>query len=285
VIHGVIRGSLYEALAAQGEVAKIAADLADIFAWEIDFSKDVHAGDAFRVLIQEALQEGPGVDYHRILAAEIVNRGRVIRAVYYAPDGDKGAYYHPDGRALRRMFLRSPLHYTRISSPFSHRRLHPILSHYLPHYGIDYAAPMGTPVHSVADGIVVQAGQKGASGNMVEIRHNHMYATSYLHLSRFARALRVGSRVDQGQVIGYVGSTGLATGPHLCFRLTKNGTYLDPLQYRGLEAPRLSRQALPAFQAHAEYLLARFDPAEGIPPQAAADLTSLGDQDTKPSGM
>ena len=285
VIHGVIRGSLYEALALQGEVPKIAADLADIFAWQIDFSKDVREGDAFRVLIQEALHDGTGVDYHRILAAEMVNRGRMMRAVYYAPDGGKGAYYHPDGRALRRMFLRSPLRYTRISSPFSRRRLHPILGHYLPHYGIDYAAPMGTPVHSAADGVVVQAGQNEANGNMVEIRHNHLYATYYLHLSRFARAVRVGSRVHQGQVIGYVGSTGLATGPHLCFRLTKNGTYLDPLHYRSLEAPQLSRQTLSAFQVHAEQLLAKLDHVEGIPPQAAASLASPGNQDTKPNGM
>jgi murein DD-endopeptidase MepM/ murein hydrolase activator NlpD len=281
VIHGVIRGSLYEALASQGEMLKIAADLADIFAWQIDFSKDVREGDAFRVLIQEALQDGTGVDYHRILAAEMVNRGRVIRAVYYAPDGGKGAYYHPDGRALRRMFLRSPLRHTRISSPFSRRRLHPILGHYLPHYGIDYAAPMGTPVHSAADGVVAQASQNEANGKMVEIRHNHLYATYYLHLSRFARAVRVGSRVHQGQVIGYVGSTGLATGPHLCFRLTKNATYLDPLHYQSLEVPRLSRQALPAFQVHAEPLLAKLDHTEDVPTQAAASLPSPDDQDTK----
>jgi murein DD-endopeptidase MepM/ murein hydrolase activator NlpD len=120
---------------------------------------------------------------------------------------------------------------------------------------------------------------------MVEIRHNPMYATYYLHLSRFARAVRVGSRVHPGQVIGYVGSTGLATGPHLCFRLTKNGTYLDPLQHQRLEVPRLSRQALPAFQVHAESLLAKLDHTEGIPLQAAASLTSPGDQDTKQSGV
>jgi murein DD-endopeptidase MepM/ murein hydrolase activator NlpD len=183
------------------------------------------------------------------------------------------------------MFLRAPLRYTRISSPFSRRRLHPILGHYLPHYGIDYAAPMGTPVHSAADGVVVQAGQNEANGNMVKIRHNHTYATYYLHLSRFARAVRVGSRIHQGQVIGYVGSTGLATGPHLCFRLTKNGTYLDPLHYRSLEAPQLSRQTLSAFQVHAEQLLAKLDHVEGIPPQAAASLPSPGNQDTKSSGM
>jgi murein DD-endopeptidase MepM/ murein hydrolase activator NlpD len=132
---------------------------------------------------------------------------------------------------------------------------------------------------------VVQAGQNEANGNMVKIRHNHTYATYYLHLSRFARAVRVGSRVHQGQVIGYVGSTGLATGPHLCFRLTKNGTYLDPLHHQSLEVPRLSRQALPAFQVHTEPLLAKLDHTEDVPPQAAASLTSPDGQDTKQKGM
>jgi len=284
VVHGVIRSSLYEALAAQGEVPKIAADLADLLAWEIDFAKEVRAGDAFRILIQEALQDGTGVAYHRILAAEMVIQGRVSRVVYYAPDGAQGAYYNLDGRAVRRQFLRSPLRYTRISSPFSRRRLHPILGHYQPHYGIDYAAPRGTPVHSVADGVVVQAAHKGASGNLVEIRHNHLYTTYYLHLSRFARTARVGSRVSQGQVIGYVGATGLATGPHLCFRLTKNGTYLDPLRHQSLEASPLSPQTLPAFQVHAEQLLAQLDQAEVIPQQAAARLPAPGDQNTGENG-
>ena len=131
----------------------------------------------------------------------------------------------------------------------------------------------------MADGVVVQAGRKGANGNMVEIRHNHLYTTYYLHLSRFARAARVGSRVSQGQVIGYVGSTGLATGPHLCFRLTKSGTYLDPLRHP-MDAPPLSPQALPAFQVHAEQLLAQLDQAEVIPQQAATHLPSPGDQNT-----
>jgi hypothetical protein len=130
----------------------------------------------------------------------------------------------------------------------------------------------------VADGVVVQAGQKGASGNMIEIRHNRLYATYYLHLSRFARGVRVGSHITQGQVIGYVGATGLATGPHLCFRLTKNGTYLNPLKYRSLEAPLLSPQVLPVFQAYAEQLLARLEHSEVMPQQAAAVFPSLGDQ-------
>jgi len=182
------------------------------------------------------------------------------------------------------MFLRSPLRYTRISSGFARRRLHPIRGDYRPHFGIDYAAPRGTPVRSVADGVVVHAGRQGANGNMIKIRHNRVYSTYYLHLSRFARGLRAGRRVTQGQVIGYVGATGLATGPHLCFRLTKNGTYLNPLRHQSLEAPPVARQALPAFQAYAERLLAKLDPSEATPKQVAAHAPALGEQDTEANG-
>jgi murein DD-endopeptidase MepM/ murein hydrolase activator NlpD len=284
IVHGVIHGSLYETLASQGEPAKMAADLVDIFAWEVDFPKEVQEGATFRLLIQEFSRNGTVVEYHRILAAALMNQDRLMQAVYYAPDGNEGAYYHPDGRSLRRMFLRSPLRYTRISSPFSRRRLHPILGQYRPHFGIDYAAPSGTPVHSVADGVVIQAGRNGANGNMIKIRHNRVYSTYYLHLSRFARGVRTGRRVTQGQVIGYVGSTGLATGPHLCFRLTKNGTYLNPLRHPSLETPPLSRQELPAFQTYADRVLARLAPSEGAPQQVVAHIPALGDQNLEANG-
>lgn len=283
VVHGVMRSSLAAALAAQGEPPKIAVDLAEIFAWEIDFSKDVRDGDRFRLLLQEASSDGTTFAYQRILAAELVNQDRVLRAVYYAPDGDEGAYYHPDGRAVGRRFLRSPLRYTRISSRFSPRRLHPILGQYRPHFGVDYAAPKGTPVRSAAAGVVVQAGRQGANGNIITIRHQHDYSTLYLHLSRFARGIRAGGRVTQGQVIGYVGSTGLATGPHLCFRLMRNGTYLDPLQHRSIAAPPLTRQALPAFQVYAEQLLAKLEDTEATPQQVAAYISALGPGDQGPT--
>jgi murein DD-endopeptidase MepM/ murein hydrolase activator NlpD len=262
VVQGTIHGSLYAVLASQKETPKIAVDLVDIFSWEVDFHTDVRDGNTFRVLIEERYRDGELVGYHRILAAELVNRKHISKAVYYPPDGDNGAYYHPDGRSMRRMFLRSPLRYTRISSRFSHRRFHPVLKGYRPHLGIDYAAPVGTPVRSVADGVVIRAGRKKAEGKMVKIRHNRIYTTYYMHLSRFARGLRVGKRVTQGQVIGYVGSTGRATGPHLDFRMTKHGKYLNPLRHKNIEAPSLSRQALPAFQAYAERLLAKLAHAE-----------------------
>lgn len=270
VVQGAIQGSLYEALSSQGESPRIAADLVDIFAWAVDFHTDIRDGDAFRLLIEDRYRDGKRIGYNRILAAELSNRGRVVQAVYYPPNRDDGAYYHPDGRSLRRMFLRSPLRYTRISSRFSRRRFHPVLKRYRPHLGIDYAAPIGTPVHSVADGKVVRAGRDRVNGKIIKVRHNHVYSTYYLHLSRFARGVRVGKRVTQGQVIGYVGSTGLSTGPHLDFRLTKNGKYLNPLRHKSLEAPPLSRRALPAFQAYAEQQLARLTPSEAVSQQINA---------------
>jgi len=258
LLQGTIHGSLYAALAAHGESPQMAAELAEIFAWDIDFHTDLRRGDSFRVLIEERYRHGKSVGSPRILAAEMVNRQRVFQAVSYPSQADHGTYYRPDGSAIRRMFLRSPLHYSRISSPFSLHRFHPILGQYRPHLGIDYAAPAGTPVRSVADGVIAWAGMKGASGNMVEVRHNSVYSTFYLHLSRFASEVQVGKRVAQGEVIGYVGATGLATGPHLDFRLSKEGKYLNPLEHsnKSLEAPPLPRQALPAFRAHARRLLA-----------------------------
>lgn len=272
VIQGTIQGSLYEALAAQGATPKMAIDLIEIFSWEVDFHTDIRDGDAFRVLVEDRYRDDERVGYHRILMAELVHQQQTNRAVYYPPKAEDGAYYHPDGSALQRMFLRSPLQYTRISSHFSHSRLHPVLKQYRPHLGIDYAAPSGTPVRSVADGMVIQAGYHGASGNMVTIRHNHVYSTYYLHLSRFATGMQAGTRVTQGQVIGYVGSTGLSTGPHLDFRIAKNGTFLNPLRQQNLEAPPLSRRALPAFQAYVQRLRAALTELESTPPRATATL-------------
>jgi murein DD-endopeptidase MepM/ murein hydrolase activator NlpD len=257
IIQVTVRDSLHEVLTEQGETSKIAVDLSDIFAWNIDFNTDLRAGDTFKVMIDERYQDGKLVGYNRILAAEISNRQRLYQALYYPP-GDKGShgdYYRPDGTSMRGMFLRSPLRYTRITSRFSRRRFHPILKRYRPHWGIDYAAPSGTPVRSVADGIVSWVGRKGDNGKMVKIRHKKVYTTYYLHLSRYAHKIRVGRHVKQGQVIGYVGATGLATGPHLDFRITKRGKYLNPLRHKNIQAPPLPQKALPTFRAYAKQLL------------------------------
>jgi murein DD-endopeptidase MepM/ murein hydrolase activator NlpD len=264
VLQATMQTSLYATLAERGEDLRIAADLAEIFAWDVDFYTDMRSGDAFRVLLEERYRDGKPVGYHRILAAELLKQERVLQAVYYPREEDSGAYYRPDGHSMRRMFLRSPLQYTRISSQFSPRRLHPILKQYRPHLGIDYAAPMGTPVCSVADGVVVWAAQKGGNGKMVTVRHNPVYSTYYLHLSRFANGIRVGDRVSQGQIIGYVGSSGLSTGPHLDFRMTKHGKFLNPLGHNDVAAPPLSREVLPNFRAYARRLLVALDTAADL---------------------
>jgi murein DD-endopeptidase MepM/ murein hydrolase activator NlpD len=230
-------------------------DLVEIFSLDVDFRTAIRSGDTVRLLIEEHSRGGKFF-YRRILAAEVRARQRVLQAVYY-PEDD--AYYRPDGRSLERLFLSAPVRDARISSAFSHRRLHPVLKSYRPHLGIDYAAPAGTPVRSVGDGVVTWADVKGGNGKMVEIRHNGTYSTYYLHLSRIARHIRVGATVEQGQVIGYVGATGLATGPHLDFRLTKNGSFLNPLENQDIAAPAISHRELPAFQAYARRLMATLD--------------------------
>lgn len=262
VLRATVQGSLYSAIRAQGGSARLVDDLADIFTWDLNLRTDLRAGDTIRLLTEERAQRGTFL-YRRILAADIRSRGRIYQAVYHQPaDDEEGGYYRPDGRSLQRMFLSAPVRYTRISSAFSSNRLHPVLKRYRPHLGIDYAAPTGTPVRSVGDGVVTWAGMKGAGGKTVEIRHNATYSTYYLHLSRLASDLRVGKEVEQGQIIGYVGATGLATGPHLDFRLARNGNFLNPLAHQDIAAPGLSQEALRTFQAQAKRLLATLDTPE-----------------------
>jgi murein DD-endopeptidase MepM/ murein hydrolase activator NlpD len=254
VVVGELSESIYAALKTQGESSRLIHDFADIFAWSVDFATDIQPGDTFRLLIEEHVRQGQPAEYHRILAAELINRNRKLQTVYYDHD-DIGGYYQPDGSSMQGMFLRSPLRYTRISSNFTRRRFHPILKRYHPHLGIDYAAPRGTPVRSVAEGTVTWAGRKGANGNLIIVRHHNGYQSYYLHLARFAPGLRRNKRVTQGQIIGYVGSTGRSTGPHLCFRLAKDGKYIHPLKNRSVEGPAVPENAMPGFRQHAHTLL------------------------------
>lgn len=254
LVVGELSESIYATLKAQGESTRLIRDFADIFAWSVDFATDLRQGDAFRLLIEEHVRKDQPAAYHRILAAELVNQNRKLQSIYYKHD-NVGAYYRPDGSSMQGMFLRSPLRYTRISSRFSKRRFHPILKRYRPHLGIDYAAPRGTPVRSVADGIVDWVGRKGANGNMIVIRHHNAFKSYYLHLSRYAPGLRRKKRVTQGQIIGYVGSTGMSTGPHLDFRLAKNGTYINPLKNRRIEGPAMPKSAMADFRKHAKSML------------------------------
>jgi murein DD-endopeptidase MepM/ murein hydrolase activator NlpD len=256
LVVGELSESIYATLKAQGESSRLIHDFADIFAWSVDFATDLHQGDTFRLLIEEHEREGQPAEYHRILAAELINRNRTLRTIYYGQDDDDaGGYYRPDGSSMQGMFLRSPLRYTRISSRFSLRRFHPVLKRYRPHLGVDYAAPRGTPVRSVADGTVNWVGRKGANGNMIVIGHNNTYKTYYLHLARYAPGLRRNKRVTQGQIIGYVGSTGMSTGPHLDFRLSKSGKYINPLNHQSMAGPAVPRHAIAEFRKHADTML------------------------------
>ncbi|MEE8184546.1 MAG: peptidoglycan DD-metalloendopeptidase family protein, partial [Acidobacteriota bacterium] len=222
-----VRVSFMRSIVEAGGSPQIAMEMAEIFEWVIDFHKDLNEGDRIDALIERRFLYGRPSGFGRILSARFAVGKKTHEAVYFARGSE--VYYTPEGKSLRRAFLRSPLRYTRISSRFSKRRLHPILRRYRPHYGVDYAAPRGTPVRAVADGQVVWASWKGAAGKMVRIRHERSYTTEYLHLSGFARGMRRGKRVAQGKVIGYVGSTGLSTGPHLDFRIKHFGRPVDPI--------------------------------------------------------
>ncbi len=256
LVVGELSDSIYATLKAQGESTRLIRDFADIFASSVDFATDLRRGDSFRLLIEEHVRKDKPAEYYRILAAELINRKRTLQTVYY-DHNNVGGYYRPDGRSMQGKFLRSPLRYTRISSRFTRRRFHPILKRYRPHLGIDYAAPRGTPVRSVADGKVEWVGRKGPNGKMVVIRHHRVYKSYYLHLSRYAPGLRRAKRVTQGQIIGYVGSTGMSTGPHLDFRLTKNGKYINPLKNRSIEGPPMPKKTLASFRKHAKTLLTK----------------------------
>ncbi|MBV9343431.1 MAG: peptidoglycan DD-metalloendopeptidase family protein, partial [Gammaproteobacteria bacterium] len=227
-IRGVIDRSLFEAVAAAGAHDQTAVALADIFAWDIDFVLDVRAGDAFVVTYPEIYRDGVYVKDGPIQAAEFINQGHDYRAVRYTDPEGGSHYYTPDGKSLHKAFLRAPLEFTRVSSRFNSARHHPILNLIRAHKGVDYAAPMGTPVRAAGDGRVRFAGRKGGYGNVVEIEHGASIVTVYGHLSRFAHGIREGAHVTQGVTIAYVGMTGLATGPHLHYEYRVNGVFKNP---------------------------------------------------------
>ncbi len=229
--------SLAAALDGAGERGLLAIELASVLAGEIDFNTELQPGDEFAALVEKYFRDGEFDGYGNVLAVEFINDGRRVQAFRFTVPGDSEALYYDDqGMSLRRQFLRSPFKFEpRVTSRFSRRRLHPILGTYRPHLGVDYGAPTGTPVVAVATGTVVSAGRSRGSGNMVRLRHTNGYETYYLHLSAFARGVRPGVRVLQGQTIGRVGATGLATGPHLDYRMSRNGKFVDPLiEHRNL---------------------------------------------------
>lgn len=226
--------TLYEALAEDDELGvppaervQIVSDLAEIYAYKLDFSHEIQPGDAYRLVYEREARPDGTAREHRILAAEMDTRGKPVRAFFYEGRGVRGGYYDEQGNSLRRGFRKYPVDYVRVTSTFAWKRYHPILGVYRAHLGTDFGAAYGTPVKATADGTIVGAGRRGGYGNVVEIRHSGGYSTRYAHLSRFARGMRAGRHVSQGDVIGYVGATGLATAPHLHYELRRNGRAVD----------------------------------------------------------
>ena len=259
----MVEGSFYDAIMALGEQSSLATEFAKILAWDMDFSRHVHPGDEFSILYERMYTRSPDgkgvyVRPGKILAGRYTGRSGEHTVVYYEDDNGQGAYFRPDGSGIERAFLAAPLEFSRITSRFTNARRHPILNITRPHPGIDYAAPYGTPIFSVADGVVEFRARAGASGNLVRIRHSGGYTSHYAHLSRFARDLNVGDKVRQKEIIGYVGSTGLSTGPHVCFRVKKNGQYVDPM--------RMAKPAGPAIEGD------QIDHFRNIRDQRLADL-------------
>ena len=278
-VTGTIRDSLFGAVIDAGEKPELAMRLADIFRWDLDFYTDPRPGDTLRVVVEKKiLSNGDVASYGRILAAEYINGGRVYRAVLFHDPTGNLAYYTPDGKSMKKAFLHSPLKFAApITSHFSLHRFHPILKEYRPHLGIDYAAPTGTPVQTIGDGRVIFAGMKGGSGNLIEVQHSNGYTTYYMHLSRIL--VRNGQRVEQGQRIGLVGMTGLATGPHLDFRIQRRGEFLnferlplppsDPIAKRDWKefaaARDINLAKMPSLPAQQSTTLAKTIPASPSP--------------------
>lgn len=243
---GEITSSLFGAVTDSGESDQLALDLADIFAWDVDFNTELQKGDSYRVAVEKLYLDGRFAKYGRILAAEFVRGERRLQAVRF--DGERGGgYYAPDGTPLRKAFLRSPLKFSRISSGFTRARLHPILNTVRAHLGVDYAAPTGTPVMAAADGVVSAAGFMGGLGKAVKLRHANGFETLYGHLSRIN--VGAGQRVSQGTCVGLVGMTGLATGPHLDYRMLQGGRFVNPLRVQSPPAEPIPAGERAAFDA------------------------------------
>ncbi|MCJ7645230.1 MAG: M23 family metallopeptidase [Candidatus Aminicenantes bacterium] len=238
-----------------GEEDFLALELSDIFGSDIDFYTDIREGDTFRIVYEKKFLNGRSAGYGNILAAEFTNQGKTTQAFRFTyPDTRKSDFFDPVGNSVRKELLKSPMKFARISSRFSSSRLHPIRKIYRPHNGVDYAAPLGSPVQATGDGTVTQAGWNGASGRMIKIRHKNAYETMYLHLSGFAAGIRVGAKVDAKQVIGYVGSSGESTGPHLDYRIAYHGKYVNPNGWKFQPAEPLRKEFLETFKMEMEKL-------------------------------
>ena len=252
-----ISNSLFLSAQDAGLSDRLIMELAGIFAWDIDFALDIRKGDQFTVLYEEQFLDGENIGSEKILAAEFVNRGKQHHAIRYAYDNGESEYYSLNGKSMRKTFLRTPVEFSRISSRFSLGRKHPVLNRIRAHKGVDYAAAKGTPVKATANGKIIYRGKKGGYGNTIVVQHGTRYSTLYAHLSKYRSGLKTGSRVKQGQTIGYVGSTGLATGPHLHYEFRVDDVHRDPLRAKLPGAESLDKKYRDDFDEKAQALLAQ----------------------------
>jgi murein DD-endopeptidase MepM/ murein hydrolase activator NlpD len=273
-----IDSSLFQAAAAADISDTVALKLANVFAWDIDFVLNIREGDRFTAVYEQVFQDGKYLRDGEVLAAEFVNNGKVYRAVRFVSESGSVGYFTPSGLAMRKAFLRAPVEFSRVSSAFNPHRHHPILNLIRGHMGTDYAAPTGTPVHAAGDGRVGFMGQRGGYGNAIILTHGNNISTLYGHMSRFARNIRVGAHVQQGDVIGYVGMTGLATGPHLHYEYLTNGVHRNPQTVQLPGAEPLHAADLQRFLAAAAPLLADLSPRPAVVPAAGAAPASSAAQ-------
>ncbi len=256
-VSGSIQSSLLGAMYKIGEKPEIALRLAEIFSCDVDFIRDIRKGDSFKVLVKKRFLEDDLVGYSDILAAEFTNRGHTYKGYLFTDSDGRSDYYDEEGNSLRKSFLKAPLAFSRVTSGFSMARKHPITGKVRPHPAIDYGAPTGTPVMAVCDGTVRFRGWGNGAGNYIKLVHPQGYESMYLHLSKFAKGLKRGKKVRQGEVIGYVGSTGMSTGPHLDFRMKRNGKWINPTKMVNIKGKRLAKKYLKQFQEAVESHSAR----------------------------
>ncbi len=255
-VAGVVNSSLWVSLEENGTSPLLAVEMSHIFGWSVDFF-GIQNGDEYRLIYEGEFVGDAPMNNFRILAASFKTADTTIYAIPFVQDNEE-LFYNVDGNSLEGAFLKAPLDYYRISSRFTNRRFHPVLKRYRAHHGVDYAAPTGTPVYAIGSGkVIAKAYQKGGGGNYVKIRHNSVYVTTYMHLSRFAKGLKVGDYVKQKQVIGYVGSTGVSTGPHLDFRVHENGKPINPLTIKSQPKKPISKANKDAFNVVADSLVSR----------------------------
>ncbi len=282
VTHGTIYDSIFASLQEQGVETDLAGSIDEIFGWTIDLAKDLRQGDQYALLYERRDYATGYSALGTVLAARIVNMGKEYNAIRYQPEKGTVGYYALDGKSMQKSMRRAPLKFSRISSQYSMRRFHPVQRVYKPHYGVDYAASRGTPVYATGDGLVLAANYQSGNGNYVRIHHNKTYETYYLHLSGFAKGVRPGTRVSQGQCIGYVGSTGFSTGPHLCYRMKKNGHWVNPRMIDSPAKDPITSNEMVAFNATRDAFLSRMYEAlnEGLDRttvvQAPAQATTPG---------